>query len=99
MATPTTFSDYGRSSAALQTNELMVGKCANGIREFLFHSIRSSGTRRFSPSGRWRERRLALIRFAHSPPSIQFFPLRVNSNIRHAASLMFSWRSVFELRH
>jgi hypothetical protein len=46
----------------------MVGKNANRIRAVPFQGIRSSGTRRLSPSGRWRERRPALSRFAPSPP-------------------------------
>jgi hypothetical protein len=67
MATPTTFSDYRHSSAALEKTELIVGKCANGIRAVQIHTILSSGTRRFSTSGRWRERRPATIPFAPSP--------------------------------
>jgi hypothetical protein len=67
MATPTTWRDYSLSSAALQKTELLVGKCANLIRAIPFHSIRKSGTRRFSPSGRLREMLPAQIRFASSP--------------------------------
>jgi hypothetical protein len=44
----------------------MVWKTANRIRSVQFHSIRSSGTRRLSPLGRWRERRPALIQIGHS---------------------------------
>jgi hypothetical protein len=62
-----------------------------------FHSTRSPGARRHSPSGRRRERRPPLIQFAHSPQSILFVPLRVSSDARHAASLEFCWRSVLEL--
>jgi hypothetical protein len=50
----------------MEITELMVVKGANRINVFLFHSIRSSFTRRRSPSGRWRERRPALIQFAQS---------------------------------
>jgi hypothetical protein len=67
MGTPTTFSDYRRSSASLEITELMVGKCANGMRVVPFQIIRSSGTRRLSPTGRWREWSPALCRFAPSP--------------------------------
>jgi hypothetical protein len=45
----------------------MVVKSANRIRAFRIHSILSFGTRRPSPFGPWRERRPALIQFAHSP--------------------------------
>jgi hypothetical protein len=45
----------------------MVEKSANRIRAVPFHSIRSLGTRRLSPSGRWLKMRPALIQFAHSP--------------------------------
>jgi hypothetical protein len=67
MGTPTTFRDYCLSSAALEETELIVGKGANRIRAIQIHSIRSSSNRRLSPSGRWRERRPALSRFAHCP--------------------------------
>jgi hypothetical protein len=67
MATPTTFSDNRQSSAAFENTELIVGKCANGMRAVHIYTIRSSGTRRFSPSGRWRERRHATNPFAPSP--------------------------------
>jgi hypothetical protein len=50
----------------LETNELVVGKSANRSSAVIFHSIRSSGTHRLSPSGRWRERRPAMSRFAPS---------------------------------
>jgi hypothetical protein len=45
----------------------MVGKGANSIRVVPFHSIMSSGIRRLSNSGRWRERRPAMCRFVPSP--------------------------------
>jgi hypothetical protein len=65
-------------------NFLMVGKCANDIRAVPIHYIRSSVTRRLSPSGRWGEMRPSLSRFTPSPPtSIQFVPLRVSSDGRH----------------
>jgi hypothetical protein len=67
MGTPSTWRDCRLSSAALERTELMVGKGAIRIRVVLFHSIQLSGTRRLSPFGRWRERRLALSRFAPSP--------------------------------
>jgi hypothetical protein len=76
MGTPNTWRDYSLISAALERTELMV-RCANIIRAFLYHIIRSSGTRRLSPSGRWPEMRPALSQLVHSPPSIQFVPLRV----------------------
>jgi hypothetical protein len=69
MGTPTTFSHYRRITATLEKTELMVGKCANRIRLFPLNSIMSSGNRRPSPSGRWRVRRPALIRFSPSPTS------------------------------
>jgi hypothetical protein len=59
--------DFSLSSAALVKIELVVGKCANEFRAFLFHSIRSSSSRRLSPFGRWRETRTALSRLARSP--------------------------------
>jgi hypothetical protein len=67
METHTTWRYCRLSSPALDRIELIVGKCANLIRAFPFHSIRKSGTRRLSPSSRWREMRNALIRFALSP--------------------------------
>jgi hypothetical protein len=67
MGTPTRFRGYCLRSAALKETELMVGKCAKRIRAVTFHSIRSSGTRRLSPSGRWCEMRPALSRFNPSP--------------------------------
>jgi hypothetical protein len=67
MGTPTTFSYNRLSPSALEESELMVGKCANRIRSFPFHSIRASGTSRRWQFGRRRERRPALIQFAHSP--------------------------------
>jgi hypothetical protein len=66
MGTPTTWLDCSLSSAALERTEFMVGKIANHIRTFPFHSIRSSGTRRLSPSGRWGEMRPALSWFTRS---------------------------------
>jgi hypothetical protein len=67
MGTPSTWRDCSLSTAALEGTELMVGKCAIRIRVVHFHSIRLSGTRRNSPSGRWRERLPDLRRFAPSP--------------------------------
>jgi hypothetical protein len=69
MGTPNTWRDYRLSSAELEITELMVGKSANRIKEFSVHSFRSSGNRRLSPSGWWRERRPALSRFAPFPTS------------------------------
>jgi hypothetical protein len=67
MGTPTTWRDCSLSSAALVRIELIVGKSANRIRAFNFHSIRLSGIRRLSPLGRWRETRTELRLFAPSP--------------------------------
>jgi hypothetical protein len=67
MGTPNTWRECGLGSAALERAELMVGKFANRIRTVPFQSIRSSGTRRLTRSGGWRERRLALGRSAPSP--------------------------------
>jgi hypothetical protein len=67
MGSPTMWCDCSLRSDALEITELMVGKVANRIRAFRFHSIRSSVTRRLSPSGRWGERRPAQIRFTHTP--------------------------------
>jgi hypothetical protein len=75
---PTTWFDCTLSSATLERTELILGNCANHIRAVPFTSIRFSGNRRFSPSGRWREMRPALSRFAPSPPSNQFVPFRVS---------------------
>jgi hypothetical protein len=55
------------SSHALDRPELMVRKGSNRLRAFHFHSIRSSGTDRISPSGRCGERRPALLCFVSSP--------------------------------
>jgi hypothetical protein len=66
MGTPTTWRDCRLGTAALEALEFIVGKGANRIRAVPFHSIRSSGNLRRSSSGRWRERRPALIQFAHS---------------------------------
>jgi hypothetical protein len=66
MGTPTTWCDCSLRSDALEKTELMVWTGANRIRAVLFHSIRSSRKRRLSQSGRWRERRPALSRFAPS---------------------------------
>jgi hypothetical protein len=45
----------------------MLEKGANRIRAVPFQSIRSSGTRRHSPFGWWRETSTALSLFAPSP--------------------------------
>jgi hypothetical protein len=67
MENPTTWTYYRLSSPALDRTELMVGKCANSIRAVHFHSIRSSGNLRISPTGRCRERRPALSQLVPSP--------------------------------
>jgi hypothetical protein len=67
MGTPTTWCECRLISALLERTKLMVGKGAICIRAVPFHSIRSSGMRRLSPSGPWCERRPALGRFAASP--------------------------------
>jgi hypothetical protein len=64
MGIPNTRSDCRLRSTALERTELIVRKSANRFRAFPVHSIRSSGTRRLSPSGRWREMRPALSLFA-----------------------------------
>jgi hypothetical protein len=84
MENPTTLRYCRLSSPVFDRTELIVGKRANRIKAVHFHSIRSSGTRRHSLICRCRERRPALSRFTPSPPSIQFFPLRVSSDARHA---------------
>jgi hypothetical protein len=66
MENPTTRRYCHLGSVALERTELIVEKCTHRIRAGPFHSIRSSGTRRLSPSGRWRERRPALSQFAQS---------------------------------
>jgi hypothetical protein len=66
MENPTTWRDFRLSSPGLDRTVLMVGNGAKRIRAFHIHSIRSSGTRRLSPSGRWLEWRFALIRFVPS---------------------------------
>jgi hypothetical protein len=98
MGSPTTLRDYRLISAAMEVTELIVGKVANRIRAVPIHSFPSSGNLRLSPSGRWREKRPALSRFAPSPTIIQIFPLRLSSDARHAASYQFRWGSWFELR-
>jgi hypothetical protein len=90
MGTSTTWCDCSLRSAALERNELMDGKGANRIIAVPFHSIRSSGSRRLSPTGRCRERRPALSRFIPSPT--------INSVHSIAASLKFTRRSFFEIR-
>jgi hypothetical protein len=67
MRNPNTRRDCCLSSAAFEGTELKVGKGANHIRAVPSQNIRSSGTRRLSPSGRWGERRNALSRFTPSP--------------------------------
>jgi hypothetical protein len=62
----TTWRDSSLSSAALERNELIVGKFENRIRAVQLHSIRSSGTHRLSHSGRWQERLTATCRFTPS---------------------------------
>jgi hypothetical protein len=81
----------------MERTELMVVKCAKLLRAFLFHIIRSSGARRHSPSGRWRESRPALCLFARSPTikSVLFIAGELRRPSRD--SLVFSWRSVFEI--
>jgi hypothetical protein len=98
MENPTTWRYCLVRSPALDRTELMVGNGANIIRAVHFHSIRSSGTLRLSLTGGCRERCPGLSQFVTLQPSIQFVPLRVSSDTPHAASLKFSWRSVFELR-
>jgi hypothetical protein len=71
-ATPTTFRDYRQAQRYWKDLNFMVKKGVNRIRAVPFHSIRSSGNRRHSPSGRWRYRRHALSRFAPSP-TIKYF--------------------------
>jgi hypothetical protein len=67
MENPTTWFYYRLNSPALDRTELMVGKVANSIRAVHFHSIRSSGSHRLSPTGRCRESRPALSQFVPSP--------------------------------
>jgi hypothetical protein len=51
----------------MEQTEFMLGKVTNRIGSFPLDSIRSSGTRRLSPSGRWLKRRPATCRFAPFP--------------------------------
>jgi hypothetical protein len=67
MENPTTWRDCRLRSAALERTELIVGKGANRIRAVHIHSIRPSGIRLLSPTGRCRERRPALSQFVPSP--------------------------------
>jgi hypothetical protein len=67
MGSPSTWRDSRLSSAELERSEFIVGNGANRVRALPIHRIRSSVTRTHLPSGRWRERRHALIQFAHSP--------------------------------
>jgi hypothetical protein len=67
MGTPTTWRNCILSKPHWKELNFMVEKGAKRFRAVPFHSIPSSGTRRRSPSGRWRERRPALIQFVSSP--------------------------------
>jgi hypothetical protein len=93
MENQTTWSDCRLSSPELDRTELMMGKFANRSRVVHFHRNRYSGNCGLSPFGRWRETRTALRRFAPSPQSIQFVPLRVSSDAPQDASLWLRWRS------
>jgi hypothetical protein len=82
----------------LDRTESIVKKSANRISAFHFHSIRSWGNRRISPSGGYRERHPR--GFGSSQHQHQFISLDcVSSDASNCASLDFSWRSFFELRH
>jgi hypothetical protein len=74
----------------------MVGKDANRIRSFPFHSIRTSGTRRLSPSGRCRGRRPALSRFVPSP-TINFV-LSIADELRCSSGRVVSIKMEIRLR-
>jgi hypothetical protein len=52
MENPTKWCYCGLGSFALERTDLMVGKFAHRLTAVTFHSIRSSGTRRLSPSVR-----------------------------------------------
>jgi hypothetical protein len=65
----------------------MVGKGANRIRAVHVYSIQTSGNRRLSPSGRWRERRPALIQFAHSPNIYSVYSIAVEHR-RHSSRVV-----------
>jgi hypothetical protein len=67
MENPTKWRDCRLRSPALDRPELIVEKGANRLRAFHYLRIRSSGTRRFPPSGLCRERRPNLRRLAPSP--------------------------------
>jgi hypothetical protein len=52
MENPTKWRYCSLGSFPLERTDLMMGKFAHRLRAVPFHSIRSSGTRRLSPSGR-----------------------------------------------
>jgi hypothetical protein len=94
MGTPTTWCDCSLSSAALERIELIVGKGANRIRTFPFLSIRSSVTRRLSPSARLGEMRPALSRFIGSPNinSVRSIAGYLRRNSRRVVGVQFENR-------
>jgi hypothetical protein len=98
MGLPTTFRDYRLSSAALEKLNRMWGRlrtalerspCTASCHRALSSSRRLAGGMRGAPP--------SFGSLPH-PQSIQFVPLRVSSDPRHAASLELGWRTVFEVR-
>jgi hypothetical protein len=94
MENPTTWLDCRLSSPALDRTELMVGNGANRIRAVHFHSIRSSGTRRLSPSGRCHERRPGLSQFVPSPAinSVLSFACELRRPSRRVVGVQLEFR-------
>jgi hypothetical protein len=80
MENPTTWRSCRLSSPTFDRTGLMVGKRANRIKAVHLHSIRSSGTLRLSPTGRWREMRTNLRMIA---PFVQMLELRRPVTPRH----------------
>jgi hypothetical protein len=81
--------DCRLGSAALERAEWMVGKTANSITAVQFHSIRLSGTRRLSPTGRCREMGPALIQFVPFPSinSVRSIPCELRRPTRRVVGV------------
>jgi hypothetical protein len=85
MENPTTWRDFRLSSPGFDRTEFIVWNGAKRFGAFHFHSIRSSDTRRLSPSVRCRERRPTLRRFA---AFVQIRVIRRNVTPRHRRSVL-----------
>jgi hypothetical protein len=71
----------------------MLGEGANRLRVERLSRHRPVGESQRLPDDRMLWKGTALMPFAHFPPSIQYFPMRVSSDGSHATYLWFAWKT------